>query len=522
MAKREDREETSDDELDEDEESESEQDDESEDESEQDETESEDEESDDEESEDEESDATDQDSDEDRDVDEDERDVSAARVAKALGVDEEEAAEAEQEKEIAKNRAARRREEAQQRRRRKKGEDEDEDEGPRDRNKRAKELLSRRRKEAEEEPEVGLAASEMVEDSLARGTAAASRWFRENFKIIQWVLIAGALTTAGVLYWVSEEEQTAGVASGDLHAGVAADLGRVVKEDTRTDEQKKLDPTLVYTSNADRTKAALASYNKVIDAHPGTGAAILAKLGQAGAYLSDRQYGPALDAFNEVASSPLAGADEDVKARALEGAGYALEGKEDPEGALKKFKEIGHLKGDGFSELSKYHEGRLLLAKGELDQAKEILLAVREKLQLPESDGARLTWLKDRVEDNLRVIDPSLAPKTASPFGGAAGGSVGSPEELQKLMEEMKKMQEGKSGPGAPGGPAAPPGGSPAPAPPEPPAPDAPKPEAPAPKPEAPAPKPPAPPPAAPKPPAPPPAAPAPPPPAAPAPNEGI
>ena len=397
----------------------------------------------------EETDSEDSDSDEDdrarkgEHEDEDE-DAAAARVAKSLGVGDDD--DDDKDKDVPKNRALRRREEAAERRRKRKAKadaidvDADEDDDlPKDRNKRAKELLKKRRKEAEAEPVAGLTAGEMVEDSLARGTAAANRWFRENFKLIGYGILAAAAITGGLVYYYGQEEAQMGAASGDLFSGVASDLGQVAEEDKRTDDEKKYDPTKYYKTDVERADASIASFNKVIDAHPDTGPAILAKLGRAGAHLDKGEYKPAVDAYNEVAATTLAGADNAVKARALEGAGYALEGSGDIDGAMAKFKEIDGL-GTGMTELSKYHQARLLIAKGENDKAKELLVETKKKLDVPTKDGAPMKYLKAVVDETLRALDPTAAPAKPT-LGGPKGGSL-SPEELQKLMEDAKRRAE--------------------------------------------------------------------------------
>jgi hypothetical protein len=374
--------------------------------------------------------------------------AAAARVAKALGVagDEEEGeAEAEEKAAPAPNRAERRREAAL--RRKKRGgaavvaKDEGEDAAeplPRDKNARAKELLKRRREQASGARPVQLLPGEMVDDALARTSSAVNKWLRANFSVLQWVILAALAAGGGYLFYSSQMEKTAAAASDELFAGVADDRGRVVADDKRSDEEKEADPTKVFKSGDERADAALAAYQKVVSDHAGTGAAILARLGEAGAYLDKHDWDKALKAYSAVAASTLAGADPDVKGRALEGEGFAKEGKGDLDGAVAAFKELEAVDLRGDKELGMYHEARIALGKGDKDKAKDLLKQVHDRLEQPTADGPPLRFLQAMADDALRRIDPTLVPAKAPVIGGAKGGAM-TKEELEKAMRQLQE-----------------------------------------------------------------------------------
>lgn len=373
-------------------------------------------------------------------------DEAAQRVADALGVGEAEEAPApeaagEEAVEAAPNRAARRRDEATARRRKKKATGE---ELPKDKNARAKELLARRREQAEGRRPVQLLPGEMVEDALSRMTSGAGRWIKTNFHILQWGVVAAIVATGGVLFYLSRAEKKDAASTSALVAAVAADRGRVLAEDTRTEEEKELDVTRTFKTADERSATALAEYNKVIDEHAGTGAATLAKLGQAGVLLDKKDYAHALDAYSVVVSSPLAGADPDVKGRAIEGIAFAREGKGDLDGALASFKELEAIDMKGYKELALYHQARLYLAKGDTDKAKELLKSAHEKLQAPSTEGRPFQFLEAVVEEMLRKIDPAAVPPRAA-FGGPKGQSM-TPEEIEQLLRRARENAEKKAG----------------------------------------------------------------------------
>ncbi len=378
-------------------------------------------------------------------------------MADALGVGREVEAEAEAkpaEEATPQNRAARRAEAAQRRKKRKTAvarstEEEAADEAlPRDKNARAKELLKRRREQAGEGAArpIQLLPGEMVDDALARGSSALGKWFRENFGIIQWVFL-GALAAGGAyLFYVSRTDATAAKATDALMAGVNADRGQVMPEDKRSDDEKEVSPLKVFKTADERADTALAGYKKVLVDHAGTGAAILAHLGEAGDYLDKRDWDHAIEGFSAVAASTLASADADVKARALEGLGFAKEGKGDVDGAIATFKDLEAV--TGAKELGLYHEGRIYLAKGDKEKAKELLKQVHDKLEQPTGEG-QPRYLQGMTDELLHRIDPTMQLGKAPVIGGAKGGAQ-TPEEIarfRRMFEDaMKKGEKGEKG----------------------------------------------------------------------------
>ncbi|EYF01605.1 hypothetical protein [Chondromyces apiculatus] len=406
------------------------------------------------------------------------QDEAAARMAEALGVDEGErkAADAEEEeaaaveaqapKAAAQNRAVRRREGVRKRR------GESAEDLPRDRNARAKELLKRRQEQASErQGRVGsqLDTGEMVEDVLARATSRSWKWIRQNFALVQMVLVGGVLVTGVVLFFLYRSDAKSGAVSGTLAAAVAADRGRVLAEDKRSDEEKALDPTKVYKTPEERADAALAAYRKVVEEKGSPGAVVLARLGEAGALLDKKEWGPALEAYSAVASSTLAGVDPDVKGRAVEGMGFAKEGQKDLDGALAHFKELEGIDGRGYKELGLYHQARIHLAKGDKEKAKELLKAAREKLGAPGSTEKGPPFLTAMVDEALRQIDPSAVPaQMPMPTqlgGGGANAPALSKEDLDRLIEQAKANAKKQMNPPPGEVPAPPPGEAPAPPP---------------------------------------------------------
>ena len=376
----------------------------------------------------------------------------AQRVADALGVGAEEQAgakgEADAEAPAAPPNRSSRRAEASQRRKQRKGAGDKSEKStdeeaplPRDKNARAKELLKRRKEQAAEARPIQLLPGEMVDDALARSSSAVGKWIRDNWTGIQWVILAGLVAGGGYVFYQTRVDKSAAGTTDELMVGINADRGRVIADDKRSDEEKEIDPTKVFKTADERSDNALAAYKKVAAAHPGTPAALLARLGEAGDQLDKHDWAGALEGFSAVSSSTLATTDPDVKARALEGHGFAKEGKGDLDGALANFKELEGVA--GYKELGLYQQGRLWLAKGDKDKAKDFLKQAREKLEQPTAETSSLHYLQVVVDQALRRIDPSLVPNKDPAIGGPKGGSM-TADELEKLKRKLQEAMKQK------------------------------------------------------------------------------
>jgi predicted negative regulator of RcsB-dependent stress response len=311
-----------------------------------------------------------------------------------------------------------------------------------DRNQNVKKQLLKKREDAVRR-KVPLAPGEMVDDALARGLAGTSRWLKKNFGVIQWVIVGAIVAGAGWAAWDHRSIKRAEAASGELIKGTVAEKGRISGASaSKPEDEAPDDPTPVFKSADERRDTALASYRKVTSTYPGSGAAILARLGEAGVLLDKRNWDGALVAYRDVKGSPLAAVDASVRGAALEGIGLALEGKGDVDEALKSFKELEGTNVPGQKELGLYHQARILFAKNDLDKAKELLKSAKEGIKKASGsssspgDSHPFSFLDSQVDDLLRRIDPSAVPPPAPP--GGPGKSM-SPEDLQRLQEQLQR-----------------------------------------------------------------------------------
>jgi predicted negative regulator of RcsB-dependent stress response len=294
-------------------------------------------------------------------------------------------------------------------------------------------------------------------DPLIERTAKLSEWAKKNQKLVTQLgvaLVVVLLGSAGYMWWGQKREVEASVA---LAKAVADERGRIGEPAKGEDAPEETGP--VFKTYEARREAALAKYRAVVAQHAGTGAAMLARLGEASILLDKREADAATAAYNEVKASPLAAADNEVRGRAIEGLGFAAElkavaagpsteeAKKHFDAAIALYKELeSSVDAKGFKELAMYHQARCHLAKGEKDRAKELLLSVKERTskvdETPTTHGARTNafpYLTEMTLDRLREIDPSLAPPKR--FNEGPGGAS-MDLQLRQLIERMKKQQQ--------------------------------------------------------------------------------
>jgi hypothetical protein len=305
-------------------------------------------------------------------------------------------------------------------------------------------------------PTTGLAGAVSPEaDPLVERAANLQRWVSEHGPAFRGLLTVGVLGLAGVLgytYWQDKRNEDA---SAMLAKAFADQHGHVSdKEDTDDDDEPKargLYPT--FKSTAERRDAAIAKYRAVESKYGGTGAAILARLGEASLLLDAGDAKGALAAYDEVRSSALGRADSQVRGRAIEGKGFAYEllaaqsdaaeKDKDLEAAASAYRDLSQVDVKGLKELGLYHQARVQVARG--DKAKAIeLLKEAHKLVSEPGEERSFAYLQFVVEDRLRELDPSaLPPKAPKPVMGAGGGPGSDDPRIQELLRQLREQNKG-------------------------------------------------------------------------------
>jgi hypothetical protein len=316
-----------------------------------------------------------------------------------------------------------------------------------------------------------------------------SSWVKENRQTFGAVVTVAALAAAGFAGWTYWQEKRNAEASVVLAQALADQHGTISDKDDDEDDDTKAKPLYPsFKTAADRREAALAKYRLVESKFSGTGAAMLARLAEGSLLLDAGDAKGAVTAFDDVRNSPLGQADAEVRGRALEGTGFANEllattdagGKDKHlDDALAAFQKLENVEIDGYRELGKFHQARVLQAKGDKAKAVELLKDVQKRVSEP-GETHPFSYLQFVVEDRLRELDPSALPPKAPRMPPGAGGTPGvapggkgldmNDPQIQKLLEQLKHQKQG-GGPPAPilppmpGNAPAPPGNAPPPAP---------------------------------------------------------
>jgi predicted negative regulator of RcsB-dependent stress response len=336
----------------------------------------------------------------------------------------------------------------------------------RDRNQRIREEAAAKRREKREGEKARSAptgqrldASEIMDDALARTTHVAGNWLKRHFNVVQWLVV---LAVGGGIAWqiyAYRRDKSEGKTSDLVMKGVSAELNAVSEEPKVVDPYSGLEaPQKPFKDDAERLKAAADAYRAALGegGSPGT----LARLGLAGVLYDQGKYQEALKEYQAVRSSELAGKDNDVKGRALEGIGLSEEALKNLDGAAKAYRELENNAGPGFAPLGLYHQGRIAHQKGDKAAATKFLKLALEKFEKPKDLMTPPSYTQAAARELLAIIDPAAAaalPVPGQPQITIPAGADGSEVSKEKLEEVLKQLQQSSPpAPAAPEGPAAP------------------------------------------------------------------
>jgi len=341
-----------------------------------------------------------------------------------------------------------------------------------DRNQRIREEAAQKRKARRDSEQRrsnvqrNLDASEMVDDALARGTHAATGWLRKHFNLLQWVLLAGAAGGIGWEIYSAHHHKVEAKATDTLMLGINDEFGRVGgDEEADVDPMSGLDDTRPhFADEAARAKAAAAAYRSAAGSDS---IRSLAQLGLAGVLYDDAKYKDALAAYDAVHASALAQKDGDVRMRSLEGSGLSHEALGEKDAAGKAYHELANSDVTEFAALGLYHQGRLALAAGDRDGAKDLFKKALDKVSKDESPDKPLGYVSTLARELLGSIDPSAVPPMPQKnvfgpeqlkamrqegAGKPAGTTTLSKEKLEELMKQLKEHPPAPAPSGAPAG----------------------------------------------------------------------
>jgi len=301
----------------------------------------------------------------------------------------------------------------------------------------ASKARSRRKRERAEASAIGLDAGERVDDALVRMTDKVSRLGRQYWNVIQWVVGLGAIGWLGYQGYTWRRAVVDASVSDVLFTAISDEQGKIgdPEEQGKPNARGVVDPNPIFKTEADRSQAAIADYERAAALRPGSATAAFAHIGQAGVLLGTGKPDEARALYDQVLTSSAVEASPDLRSAALEGRGLSLEAKADLPGALKAFEELGNV--PGFENIGMYQQARIKHLQGDAEGAKALLTKLFTALGPPKAASLgglpdRPDFLRERAVQLAGLVDPLekdvKIPK--APMGADA---------VQQMLEQLKE-----------------------------------------------------------------------------------
>jgi tetratricopeptide (TPR) repeat protein len=286
--------------------------------------------------------------------------------------------------------------------------------------------------------------AELVEGRVLKQAERASSWAAENRNLLIAALVVVAVVAVGGTWWWVESKAQAAAAAGSLWDAVEASRADIRPEGNTSEDPD--DDREVFESREAQAEAMLERAAETASEHQGVPATGWARLLEGRAALELGRHDDARSAFERALAE--GSEDSELAAAALEGIAFAYEGEEEWDSAKERFEELRRLEGGAYENLADYHLARIHIAKGENDEAKELLRALVERLEDPEEedeDAPELSYVSSQAQVRLMELDPSAVPTSAGSYQGGGGLDSMSPEEIQQLIQKLQSQ-------GGPGG----------------------------------------------------------------------
>lgn len=310
--------------------------------------------------------------------------------------------------------------------------------------------------------------------TMSRGTGSADgvpEWVRRwgdrlaaNRGVLGIAALGVLVSIGAAVGYTVRRDHSAASAAADFSAALAISDAPITEA---SDSSASTGPS--FRTLADRQRASLDRFRKVIRDHGTSAVAPLAKLAEAGLLYQLGRYQEAKVEYTSLLGHDVAGLD----ARVLEGLGFSLEATGDLNGALARYRELQTVHGGDLQDLARFYQARLLYRQNQRDQAKDLLHGVAERTARPgaadplapvQSDLHQQTiaLLRDIDPRDTVVIEADRARSAAGRQGEhgeqAPGGQANPlqnipPEILRQLMQQQQQRQQGAPVP-APSAPA--------------------------------------------------------------------
>ncbi len=203
---------------------------------------------------------------------------------------------------------------------------------------------------------------------VAANQAASWMASRKKHLVIAAAAAVAVLVLATILSTVrAQREKEAGAAAAGLLTAAGGEISAVPLPGVTGP---------FYADEQARQRAVLAEADRLIAAHPGTGAATLAELARGDAQLKLRQWDQAAAAYQKfLAAAP---SDDSLRFGAIEGLGLVAEAKGDLAGAAAAYERMGK-EAPKFADRADLERARVLEAAGKPAEARALLEGFAER-----------------------------------------------------------------------------------------------------------------------------------------------
>jgi predicted negative regulator of RcsB-dependent stress response len=276
---------------------------------------------------------------------------------------------------------------------------------------------------AENEKQAPLSAGERLAAQQAAKSARKAAERGRDADLVEEKAIAQAVVAKD---WLQDNLRPLGLMAGGVLLVAAIGIGW--SSFTRSqDAEAGAELVAVLDGDMDDSAALASAYAAVADGHAKTPAAAWARIGEGRALYAQGQWEQSRAAYQ----AALDGSDEEtIQWAALEGISYALEAEKSYDQAIEQLEALRELD-FSIAPIAGYHQGRILIAEGKLDEAKSKFDGVLNELR--QADAPVLPYTQDQTEARLALIDPSLAP--------AAGPDPRKAEEVIRQLNQMLQRQ---------------------------------------------------------------------------------
>jgi tetratricopeptide (TPR) repeat protein len=287
----------------------------------------------------------------------------------------------------------------------------------------------------------------LVPGAVTKKVEAARSFYQDNARLLLGGIGAGLIAAVLWITFSSQSNKQEREASDQLHTGIEAMNAPVIGPDETPPEDTSID---TYPSAQARAEKARTEFQRTAKSFPDSPAARWAALGEANALLQLGKYAEADKAYQRLIGDDEA--DAFLRARANEGAGFALEAQQKYAEAAKRFEQLGAIDNGAHKPLADYHGARMYVALGDKKKAAQLLEAlVKAERARPPAEGTRYEGLIADAETLLTELsveldDPKLRADIPSSSSGAAPGGAKTGALTQDIVDALRKQLENKQG----------------------------------------------------------------------------